>query len=163
VGPAQFGGRGDEHLKRRVARAGAHPGQRGVHSGGAVFDRDDGVGHPQRQVVVGVHTDLRCRIQGLAQCIDAFADVSHGHRTAGIDDVDAGGAVALHECGLLGKCGRGAHVAHHQKADGVHAQLAGGGDVLGGDVGFGAVGRHSYYRRAGAVGVFEVVHATDTG
>jgi hypothetical protein len=49
-------------------------------------------------------------------------------------------AVRLHQRRLPGQVGRRGHVAHHQEPGDVHPQLAGGRDVLRGDVGLGAVG-----------------------
>ena len=40
------------------------------------------------------------------------------------------------------------HVAHHQEADRIHAKVARSGDMLAGDIGFGAVGRDPHGRHA---------------
>ena len=50
-----------------------------------------------------------------------------------------------------------------RKPDDVHAELAGGGDVLSGDVGLGAVGRDADRPDAEVVGVLEVVDRADAG
>jgi hypothetical protein len=70
--------------------------------------------------------------------------------------VDALRARVDHDPGLLGELRRGGHVRHHQVAVHVHAQLAGGGDVLGGDVGLGAVGRDPGQVGAELGGLLEV-------
>jgi hypothetical protein len=49
-------------------------------------------------------------------------------------------------------------VAHHQEADGVHAEFACGGDVLRGDVGLGAMGGDAYDGGSGAC-----VYVVDSG
>jgi hypothetical protein len=54
-------------------------------------------------------------------------------------------------------------VAHHQEADGVHAEVAGRGDVLGGKVGFGAVGDDAQHSVARTVGGLELVDFADAG
>ena len=82
---------------------------------------------------------------------------------AGVGDVDAVGAVGLHQLGLLGQLLGGRHVGHHQEAGDVHAELAGGGDVLGGDVGLGAVGGDADRADAEVVGVAELLDGADAG
>ncbi len=77
----------------------------------------------QRKIMVRMDTDLSGRTQRLAKRIDPFGDVAHQHRAAGVHDVDAGGAVALHESRLDGERMRGGHVAHHQEADSIHAEF----------------------------------------
>ncbi len=54
-------------------------------------------------------------------------------------------------------------MAHHEEADGVHAECAGRADVFGGDVGFGAVGGDPDHGGAGAMRVYEVVDGADSG
>ena len=62
-----------------------------------------------------------------------------------------------------GQLAGGRHVAHHQEAGDVHAELAGGGDVLGGDVGLGAVGGDPDRADAEVVGVLELLDGADAG
>ena len=50
-------------------------------------------------------------------------------------------------------------MAHHQEADGVHAQLAGEGDMLRGNIRLGAVGRHPHHPRPGLIRVFQSANA----
>ncbi len=54
-------------------------------------------------------------------------------------------------------------MAHHQEADGVHAQLAGEGDMLRGNIRLGAVGRHAHHPRPGLIRVFQVVQSANAG
>jgi hypothetical protein len=54
-------------------------------------------------------------------------------------------------------------VAHHQEPDGVHAELAGGSDVLRRDVGLGAMRGDAHHAGTGAMRVLEVVHTADAG
>jgi hypothetical protein len=138
--PALKGGGSDERLKRAVARPGAVARQRRVDAGDALLDRGQRVGHRQREVLVGVDADLGAGIEDVAVGADALAHAAHPQVPAGIGDVDAVRAVGLHQRGLPGQVGGRRQVAHHQETGDVHAQLAGGRDVLGGDVGLGAVG-----------------------
>lgn len=62
-----------------------------------------------------------------------------------------------------GELGCGGHVAHHEEAGHVHAELTGFADVLGGDVGFGAMSGHPHRPHAQLVGVFEFGDGADTG
>ncbi len=85
---------------------------------------------------MGVDADLGTGVEDVAIGLHSGGDVVHGEPAAGVGDVDAVSAVGLHELGLSGQLlGRGGHVGEHQEAGDVHAELAGGGDVLGGDVG----------------------------
>ena len=89
-----------------------------------------------------------------AYCAGRSAPAEFGH-------IDAFGAVALHQLGLLDQLlGRG-HVRHHQEADRVHAELARRLDMLPGDVGLGAMGGDAHAARARVIGVLEVVHRAD--
>ncbi|MDT4873851.1 hypothetical protein FQZ97_1091170 [compost metagenome] len=54
-------------------------------------------------------------------------------------------------------------MAHHQKAHGVHAQLAGVLDVLLRDIRLGAVGRHAHHASARVIGVLQIVDSADSG
>ena len=117
----------------------------------------------EREVLVGVDADLGAGVEHVAVGADPVADAVHGQAAAGVGDVDAVRAVGLHQLGLLGELrGRG-HVAHHQEAGDVHAEVAGGGDVLGGDVGLGAVGGDPHRADAEVVGALEVVDGADAG
>ncbi len=161
--PAHLVEGGDAHFQRRVARTGAHAGQGGINTVTAFFYRHDGVGHTEGQVVVGVDAGFGFRLEHIFQGPEAVADVVHVHGTAGVNDIEAGGAVVFHQLGLFRQPLWGLHVAHHQEAHGVHAQLSGMLDVLPGDIRLGAVGGHSYDACASAVGIVQVVDGADAG
>ena len=113
--------------------------------------------------MVRVHPGGGFRLQHRLEGAKAIADIAHIHRPPGIDHVDTGRAVGLHLQRLLRQLLRGGHMAHHQKADGVHAQLAGEGDMLRRDIRLGAVGRHPHHPRPGLIGVFQIVQRANTG
>lgn len=113
--------------------------------------------------MVGVDAQSGVGGQDVAVGAQAVAYAVHGEAAAGVGDVDAVGAVGLHELGLAGEFGGFRHVGHHQESGDVHAQFAGGGDVLGGDVCLGAVGGDAYGADAQCVGLLEVVHRADAG
>ncbi|MNM69773.1 hypothetical protein D3C81_813860 [compost metagenome] len=161
--PAQALGGGDEHFQRRVAGAGAHAGQRGVDAVAALFHRGDRVGHAEAEVVVGVHAGLGRRIEHRLEGAHAVTDVLHVHRATGVGHVDALRTVALHQLALRGQLLGGDHVAHHQEADGVHAERTGVLDVLLRHVRFGAVGGDAHRTGAGVVGGLQIVHRADAG
>jgi hypothetical protein len=111
----------------------------GVNPGHAVANRNNGVRDGQRGVLVGMDADLGGGVEDVAVDADPVADVVHGEPTAWVGDVDAVCAVGLHERGLSSQLLGRSHVGEHQEALDVHADLAGGGNVLGGDVGLGAI------------------------
>jgi hypothetical protein len=84
----------------------------------------------------------------------------HRHGAAGVGHVDALGAVAFHQLALRGQLLGGDHVAHHQEADGVHAEETRVLDVLLRHVGFGAWWRCAARR---LVGRLQVMHGADAG
>ena len=94
---------------------------------------------------------------------DPLADAVHGEPAAGVGDVYAVGAVGLHERGLPGELVCGGQVAHHQEPGDVHAEVPGGADVLGRDVGLGAVGRDADRADTEGVGVLQLGDRADTG
>src|SRR3546814_1023149 len=79
---------------------------------------------------MGVDSSLRFWFENPIIRPAARPIVIHVHRTAAIGDVDAVGAVALHQLGLLRERVRRAHMAHHQEAGDVHAKIACGLDML---------------------------------
>ncbi|SVM38562.1 Uncharacterised protein [Klebsiella pneumoniae] len=113
--------------------------------------------------MVRVHPGGGFRLQHRLEGAETIADIVHIHRSAGIDHVNTGRAVGLHLQGLLRQLLRSGHMAHHQKAYGVHAQFAGKGDMLRGNIRLGAVGRHPHYPRSGLIGVFQIVQRADAG
>lgn len=52
-------------------------------------------------------------------------------------------------------------MGHHQEADGVHAQIARGGDVLLGDIGFGAMSGDAHRTHTQLVRALQVFDAAD--
>ncbi|MCY1511327.1 hypothetical protein D9M68_457430 [compost metagenome] len=111
--------------------------------------------------MVRVHTGLGFGLEHGLERAEALADVLHVHRTTGVGHIHAGGAVALHQLRLLRQLLAGQHVAHHQEADGVHAQLASVFDVLTRDVRLGAVSSHTYHSSTCVVRILEVMHRAD--
>ncbi len=151
----------DERLDGAVAGAGALAGQRRVYPGDALLDGHHGVCHREREVLVRVDAQLGGRVEDVAVGAHPLADAIHGQPAAGVGDVDAVGAVGLHQQGLLRELlGRG-EVAHHQEPGDVHPQVAGGRDVLGGDVRLRAVRCDADRTNAQAVGVLELLDGPD--
>ena len=72
-------------------------------------------------------------------------------------------AVTFHQLGLLGQRFRAGHVAHHQEARDVHAQVARRLDVLLADVRFGAVGRDAHRTHTQLISVLQIVDCADAG
>ena len=62
--------------------------------------------------------------------LDPQLGVAEHHRASRVDHVDALGAGVDHDPGLLGEHLRRSAVAEHEEADRLHAQLAGGLEVL---------------------------------
>ncbi|MNZ77218.1 hypothetical protein D3C78_957470 [compost metagenome] len=147
-----------EHLQRGVAGAGAEARCRAVDAAGAGFDGGDGVGDAHAQVVVAVEADLGFRVEHFTQGADARLDVFRQHVAGRVGDVHGLRAVGLHQLALLGDAGRVVEVGHHQEARGVHAQLAGEGDVLRRGVRLGAVGGHVHAARAAVIGRLQFLH-----
>ena len=67
----------DENLERRVAGAGAHPGERRVDPGCAVFQRGNRVRNPEGQVVMGVDSGLGFRLQDVVERLETVGNVAH--------------------------------------------------------------------------------------
>src|SRR5690606_39173046 len=153
----------DQNFHRRIAGTGAQASGGGVDAGRARFHRGDGVGYAHGQVMVTVEADLGARLQGRAHRADAGGHVVGQHVAGRVGDVDAVGAVAFHQSGLLGQAFGAVHVGHHQKAHGVHLQLACQVDVLFGHVGLGAVGGHADGVDADLPRHLQVVDGADAG
>src|SRR5690606_2828568 len=134
---------GDQDFHRRVTGTGAQACGGGVDTGGTALDRGNGGGYTHRQVVVAVEADFGFRPQGSTHSADPRTDVMGQHVARRVGDIHAVGTIALHQPGLLGQTFGAVHVRHHQKAHGVHLQLAGQIDVLLGDIRLGAVGGHA--------------------
>ena len=159
--PAELVGGGNKHLQRRIARPRPHPGQAGVNAIAPLFHRDDRVRHPEAQIMMGMHPGGGLRLQHRLQGAEAVANVVHVHRPAGIHHIDTGRAIRFHLQRLLRQRLRGDHMAHHQKTDGVHPQLAGKGNMLRGDVRFAAVGGDPHHPRPGLIRRFQIVQRAD--
>ena len=112
---------------------------------------------------MGVDAAFGLGFQDLVVGREALAHPVHVQRPAAVGDVDAVGAVVLHQLGLGGQRIRGDHVAHHQEAGDVHAEVARGPDVLAGDVGLGAVGRDANRAHPDGMGVLQLVDGADAG
>lgn len=119
--PAHQVGDGDEGFEGAVAGARALSGQRGVDAGDAVLDGYHAVGDAEAEIVVGVDAQFGGWVEDVAVGADAVAYAVHGEAAAGVGDVDAVGAVGLHELGLAGEFGGFRHVGHHQESGDVHA------------------------------------------
>ena len=110
---------------------------------------------------MAVETELGLGLEGVAHRRQARLD-RVGQQVAGrVGDVDAVGAIAFHQPGLLHQAFGAVHVRHHQKTDGVHAQLARVADVLLGDVGFGAVGGDANRRHPQLMRHLQVLDGAD--
>jgi hypothetical protein len=98
-----------------------------------------------------------------AQGADAGLHVVRQHVAGAVGHIHRVGAVALHQLALAGDALGVVEVGHHQEAGGVHAQLAGKGDVLGRGVGLGAVGGHVHAAGAAVVGRLQLAHGAQAG
>ena len=161
VVPALRLGSGDEDLQRRIAGARAHAGQRGVNPDRPALHRDDAVGDAERQVVVGMDPTLRPGFQHAIIGGQTRGVLIHGHRAAAVSDIDAVRAIGLHQLGLLGQGVGFGHMAHHQEARHVHTHVAGGLDVLLGDISLGAMGRDTHRPHAQIIGALQIMHGAD--
>ncbi len=90
-----------------------------------------------------------------------LADLVRQQVARRIGQVDTVGAVAFHQLALGSQAFGAVHVRHHQEAHGVHAQVAGVGDVLFADIGLGTVGGHPQGTHAQAVGHLQVLDRAD--
>ncbi len=110
-------------------------GKRSIDAGDAVLHCNNGIGNREREILMGVDTDFGALVEDVAVCTNTIRDVVHHQTSTRVGDVDAVRAIRFHQLGLLGQFLGRRHVAHHQEARDVHADLAGGFDVLRGDVG----------------------------
>ena len=104
-----------------------------------------------------VDADFRCRQQGLAQSVDCDrpprASSSRRRSRRRRRRWRRSSSISL---ACRGQAGGSGQVAHHQEPDGVHAEVAGGGDVGGRDVGFGAVGADPHDRAPARCAAFRL-------
>ena len=84
--------------------------------------------------------------------VEPRAIAVHVHRAAGIGDINTLRAIALHQQRLFRKLFRFRHMAHHQKADRIHAKLARRANMLPGHIGLSAMGRHPHRTNAKLIG-----------
>ncbi len=144
--PAELVGGGNKHLQRRIARP------RPIPPGWRQCDRtplpprrssspprgSDYDGHasrwrsPASAPPSGRGSGRECR-----SCSSPRRNPPHRYRSRH----------RFHLQRLLRQRLRGDHMAHHQKTDGVHPQLAGKGNMLRGDVRFAAVGGDPHHPR----------------
>ena len=124
---------------------------------------DNGVGGAEREVVVRVHAALRFGLQNAVISLEPVAHAVHIERPAAIGHIDALRAIAFHQQRLACELFRRNHMAHHEEAGDVHAEIAGNADMLFGDVGFGAVRRHADRSDAKIIGAPQFFHRADAG
>ena len=159
--PGQFAD-GDERLDRAVAGTGAVAGEGGVDAA-TPFSTATTELATERERFSWAWMPISVPGRARRGRPDPGGDVVHGQPAAGVGDVDAVRAVGLHQLGLLGELLGRRHVGQHQESGDVHAELAGGGDVLGGDVGLGAVGGDADRADAEVAGVLQLVDGADAG
>jgi hypothetical protein len=117
----------------------------------------------RERFLCAVDADLGAVVEDVAVGAGALAHTVHREPAAGVADVHPVGAVGLHQLGLGGQLGRLGHVAHHQEARDAHVQLASPRDVLGGDVGLGAVRGDADRAPTEGVGAIEFGDGADAG
>ncbi len=89
--------------------------------------------------------------------------LAEDQRAGRVDHVHALRARVNHDPGLPGQLSGPDPVAEHQEPDGLHAEVAGGGEMLHGDVGLGAVRGDPGHRRPGVPGMPQVVGRAEAG
>ncbi len=152
-----------QRLRRRVARPRAERAGARVDLRRAGADREHGVRHAEREVLVGVEPHLGVVAELGDERGHALVDLVEDEGTSRVDDVDALAPGVGHDP-CLGRedLGRLA-VAHHQEPDRLEPEVAGDREVLARDVGFGAVGRDAHDRDADVADRADVVHRPDAG
>ena len=159
--PALSVGRSNEHFERSIARSRAHPGEAGVNPHGPFLSSNDRIRDTERQVVVGMHAALGFRLEHAVVGPQPFAHTVHVKRAAAVGHINAVRAVAFHQQGLLGQRLGVDHVAHHQKARYIHAQIAGDTDMLLGNVCLGAMGRDPHRANTQCVSAAKLFDSAD--
>ena len=139
---------GRQRFGRGVARARAERPGAAVDLDRSGADRKDGVGHPEREVLVPVEPDLRVVAELGDERRHAVADLVEDQRAGGVDDVDALASGVGHHARLRREELRRLRVAHHQEADRLEAELPRDGEVLARDVGLRAVRRDPHHGHA---------------
>ena len=161
--PALAVDRGDEDLQGRIAGTGAHAGERGIDADGAFLRRDDRIGDAEREIVMGVHAALGFGAQHAIIGAQPVTHAIHVERAARIGHIDALGTIAFHFRGLGGERFGVDHVAHHQEAGDIHAEIAGETDMLFGDIGFGAMGGDAHRADAQAMRPAQFIDGAEPG
>ncbi len=154
---------GHQHFHRRVAGAGAQARGGRVDAAAAHLDGGQRVGHAHGQVVVAMKAELGLGLERLAHGAELFRHVVRQHVAGRVGDVDAVGAVALHEPGLRHQALGAVHVAIIRKPTVSMPELARHADVLLADVGLGAVRGHADGVHAQVVRHAQVVDGADAG
>jgi len=90
---------------------------------------------------MAVEADLGLVPDLVDQRADPGLRLAEDERAGRVDDVNTLGTAVYHDAGLPGELFRADPVREHEEPDGLHAHVAGRGEVLQGNVGLGAVGR----------------------
>jgi hypothetical protein len=109
-------------------------------------------------VAVEAHLDTG---QRRADGVDPGRSLGRGEGAGGVGDVHDLGAGVGHDPGLIGQPLGAVLVGHHEEADRGHAELPGQGEVLGGDVGLGAMRGDPHERRPEVAGPAQVALGPD--
>src|SRR3546814_13173552 len=91
-----------------------------------------------------MHPALRFGLEDPIVSFEAGPDAVHVEGSAAVGYIDAMGAISLHEQGLLRERSGIDHMAHHQEARDVHAEVPRNPDMLLCNVGFGAMGSDAH-------------------
>ena len=132
-----------------------------VNAVGACGHSGKRVGNAHGHIVVAVKTQFGLGLDGITYRRHAGGHVVGQHVAGRVGNVNAVGAVALHEQRLADQLLGAGHVRHHQETHGVQAQRARLADVLLRDVGLGAMGGHADGAHAQVFGHEQVVHGAD--
>ena len=110
-----------------------------------------------------VEADLRLVPDLLDERGHPFLRVAEHQRAGRVHDVDALRAAVDHDPRLLRQPFRADPVREHQEADGLHAHVAGGGEVLQGDVRLGAMRRDPRHRSTRIPRHPQVLYSAEAG
>jgi hypothetical protein len=110
---------------------------------------------------VAVEADLHVGRDRGADRLHALGGAGGQEGAGRVGDVDDLGARVGHDPGLLTDGIGTDQMGHHQEPDGGHADVSGQAEVLWGDVGFGAVGRHTDQLCAEVPGPQQIVLRAD--
>ncbi len=110
-----------------------------------------------------VDAALRFRFEHTVVGVDPRPHPVHVERAAAVGHIDALGAIAFHQQGLARECLGLDHMAHHQEARDVHAEVARDADMLLRYVGFGAMRRDAHRSDAEGKGAAEFLDRAYAG